>query len=67
MRHYQWPWVKREPSRLHKEQFVHALLRQAGVPVPAILAEAELAGQAAVLMEYVPGEQLGNITPALSG
>lgn len=66
MRHYQWPWANREHHRLHKEPFLHALLRQAGVPVPAILANAELAGQTALLMEYVPGEALGDIPPALS-
>ncbi len=53
LRHYQWPWPDREPLRLHKEQFVHSLLRQAGVPVPAILADVKLARQSAVLMEYV--------------
>jgi len=54
VRHYQWPWAHREHLRLHKEQFLHALLRQAGIPVPAILAAAQLASQSAVLMEYVP-------------
>ncbi len=66
LRHYQWPWANREHLRLHKEQFLHALLRQAGVPVPTILAAVQLASQSAVLMEYVPGEELGEITPALS-
>jgi aminoglycoside phosphotransferase (APT) family kinase protein len=66
VRRYQWPWAGRDHHRLHKEQFLHSLLRQVGVPVPAILADAELAGQSAVLMEYVPGEALGDVTTALS-
>lgn len=66
VRRYQWPWAGRDLQRLHKEQFLHALLHRAGVPVPAILADTELDGQSAVLMEYVPGEALGDVTSALS-
>lgn len=65
VRRYQWPWADRDHSRRHKEPFLHALLQQAGVPVPAILASAELARQAAVLMEYVSGEALGDVTTVL--
>ncbi len=66
VRLYQWPWGSPDHRRLHKEQFLHSLLARAGVPLPAILANAELAGQSAVLMEYVAGEELGDVTTALS-
>jgi aminoglycoside phosphotransferase (APT) family kinase protein len=65
VRRYQWPWADQDHHRLHKEPFLHALLQQAGVPVPAILAAVELAGQSAVLMEYISGEALGDVTTAL--
>lgn len=66
VRRYQWPWAERDHHRMYKEPALHRLLQRAGVPVPTILAEAELAGQSAVLMEYVPGLLLGDVTPVLS-
>jgi aminoglycoside phosphotransferase (APT) family kinase protein len=66
LRRYQWPWTDRDHNRLHKEKFLHRLLQRARVPVPTILADVELAGQSAVLMEYVPGEELGDVTTTLS-
>jgi hypothetical protein len=51
LRRYRWPWTDRDHNRLHKEKFLHRLLQRADVPVPAILADVELAGQSAVLME----------------
>jgi aminoglycoside phosphotransferase (APT) family kinase protein len=65
LRQYQWPWQDRDLNRPEKEQHIHALLHQAGVPVPAILAHIELAGQSAVLMEYADGLHLGDVTPSL--
>jgi aminoglycoside phosphotransferase (APT) family kinase protein len=65
LRQYQWPWQDRDLHRPEKEQYIHPLLHQAGVPVPAILAHIELAGQSAVLMEYRRGSHLGDIAPTL--
>ena len=65
LRTYHWPWDDHDLHRPEKEKHLHALLRQAGVPVPAMLAHIERAGQSAVLMEYVPGEDLGDIAPSL--
>jgi aminoglycoside phosphotransferase (APT) family kinase protein len=65
LRQYQWPWQDRDLNRPEKEQYIEALLHQAGVPVPAILGHVELAGQSAVLMEYSQGSQLGDITLTL--
>src|SRR5262245_20002474 len=64
-RQYHWPWDGRDLNRPQKEQYLHALLHQAGVPVPAIHAHVDVAGQAAALLEYVPGEVLGDIAPSL--
>ncbi|HLJ80180.1 MAG TPA: phosphotransferase, partial [Ktedonobacterales bacterium] len=66
LRQYQWPWEEHDLNRLQKEQHVHALLHRVGVPVPAILAHSERPGQSAVLMDYMPGEVLGDISPCLS-
>ena len=65
LRRYQWPWAGRDLNRPQKEQYLHALLLRAGVPVPAILAQVELNGHSATLMEYMPGELLGDIAPSL--
>ncbi|PWT79233.1 MAG: hypothetical protein C5B60_00010 [Chloroflexi bacterium] len=65
LRQYQWPWDNRDLNRPEKERYIHALLRQAGVPVPAIVAHVELAGRSAVLMEYMPGKNLGDIATSL--
>ncbi len=66
LRRYQWPWEAPDLDRPQKEEYVHALLRQAGVPVPAILAHIDRAGQSSVLMEFMSGENLGDIVPSLS-
>jgi aminoglycoside phosphotransferase (APT) family kinase protein len=65
LRQYRWPWQDHDLNRPTKEQYIHALLREAGVPVPAILAHVELEGQSAVLMEYAHGSHLGDIAPTL--
>ena len=65
LRRYQWPWEAPDLDRPQKEEYVHALLRQAGVPVPAILAHIERAGQSSALMEFMFGENLGDIAPSL--
>jgi aminoglycoside phosphotransferase (APT) family kinase protein len=66
LRQYRWPWDKRDLNRPQKEQYLHTLLHEAGVPVPAILAHVDVAGESALLLEYVPGEVLGDIAPSLS-
>src|SRR5579883_2253697 len=66
VRRYRWPWAERDHDRLSKELYLHRALQQAGVPVPAILADLELAEESAVLMEYVAGEILGDVTAGLS-
>jgi aminoglycoside phosphotransferase (APT) family kinase protein len=66
LRRYQWPWGTPDLDRPQKEEYLHALLRQAGVPVPAILAHIDRAGQCSALMEFMPGENLGDIAPSLS-
>jgi aminoglycoside phosphotransferase (APT) family kinase protein len=65
VRQYDWPWEHHDLHRPEKELYIHALLHQAGIPVPAILAHIDHAGRSAVLMEYVPGEDLGTIAPSL--
>src|SRR5215467_6713311 len=51
LRQYRWPWETPDLDRPHKEQYLHALLRQAGVPVPTILAHSNRSGQSFVLIE----------------
>jgi aminoglycoside phosphotransferase (APT) family kinase protein len=65
LRQYQWPWGGRDLDRPEKERYIHALLHQAGVPVPSILSHIEVAGQSAALMEYALGSHLGDIAPFL--
>jgi aminoglycoside phosphotransferase (APT) family kinase protein len=65
LRQYQWPWEGPDLNRLPKERYVHALLQRLGVPVPAILAHVEHSGHSVILMEYMPGEVLGDIAPSL--
>jgi aminoglycoside phosphotransferase (APT) family kinase protein len=65
LRQYQWPWEAPDLDRPQKEKYLHDLLRQAGVPVPAILAHSDRMGQSAALMEFMSGENLGDITPYL--
>jgi aminoglycoside phosphotransferase (APT) family kinase protein len=66
VRQYQWPWEGPDLNRLQKERYIHGLLHRAGVPVPRILASIDHAGHAMMLMEYMPGEVLGDIAPSLS-
>jgi aminoglycoside phosphotransferase (APT) family kinase protein len=65
LRRYQWPWDTPELDRPLKEKYVHSVLQQVGVPAPAILAHVDRTGQSAVLMEFIPGENLGDIAPSL--
>jgi aminoglycoside phosphotransferase (APT) family kinase protein len=65
LRRYQWPWEAPDLNRPQKEKYVHDLLRQAGVPVPTILAHIDRTDESAALMEFIPGENLGDIAPSL--
>jgi aminoglycoside phosphotransferase (APT) family kinase protein len=65
LRRYQWPWEVPDLDRPQKERYVHALLRQAGVPVPTVLAYTDRAGQSAALMEFMPGQNLGDVASSL--
>jgi aminoglycoside phosphotransferase (APT) family kinase protein len=60
LREYHWPHAVKDLDRVCKERFLHRLLQEYGVPVPAILAEHQQGDQAAILMEHVPGELLGS-------
>jgi aminoglycoside phosphotransferase (APT) family kinase protein len=67
VREYGWPYdCQDDLERPVKERFLHSLLLDQGVPVPRILAEAREHGRAAVLMEYLPGELLGDLADALA-
>lgn len=64
LREYQWPWASPDSDRPRKELFLHDLLQQ-GVPVPTILATAEVEGRVAALMDCLPGRLLGEVTLSL--
>lgn len=71
---FAWPYdVPDELNRRVKEQYLHGILRQRGVPVARIVASENLHGYDVHLMEYVPGEVLGelardpSVRPALRG
>lgn len=62
VREYGWPFG--EPvaiDRLQKERWLHALLAEAGVPVPRILAMARTSEGEALLMERIGGDLLGEV------
>ena len=64
---YQWPHDSAELERPVKEKYLHSLLRGRGVPVPAVLASIDREGEAALLLEYVEGDLLGDIGPLDDG
>ena len=67
LREYAWPYASGDNlNRLEKEFYLHDLLQQHGVPVPAIVAKHDDDAQA-VLMEYKPGHLLGDVVGSLSG
>ncbi|MCC6178454.1 MAG: aminoglycoside phosphotransferase family protein [Chloroflexi bacterium] len=67
LRVYRWPHAEQidELRRAKKERFLHRLLRSHGVPVPEILAQVEDAVGEASLLQYLPGELLGDAAPRL--
>ena len=64
-REYRWPHDGRELDRVRKEPFLHERLRQHGIPAPQVLAATHYGPWGAVLLEYLPGELLGEVTPRL--
>ena len=66
LREYEWPYDSGDDlRRLEKELYLHDLLLKYGVPVPAIVAKHEDGSASAVLMEYKPGQLLGNVVDTL--
>ena len=66
LREYAWPYATGDNlHRVEKECYLHDLLQQHGVPVPAIVAKHDDDAQA-VLMEYKPGRLLGDVVGSLS-
>ncbi len=66
LREYEWPYASGDNlRRLEKELYLHDLLLKYGVPVPAIVAKHEDGSTRAVLMEYRPGQLLGNVVDTL--
>jgi aminoglycoside phosphotransferase (APT) family kinase protein len=67
LRVYRWPHADQPDGlrRVAKERFLHQLLRLNGVPVPEVIAQIENEGQAAALLQYLPGELLGDLDPRL--
>lgn len=66
IRQYQWPHDSPDLDRIQKEIYIHNLLTDHGVPVPRIIAQTTGPDQAAVLMDFVPGEMLGQLNDGLS-
>lgn len=66
LREYEWPYASGDNlRRLEKELYLHDLLLKYDVPVPAIAAKYEDGSTSAVLMEYKPGQLLGNVVDTL--
>ncbi len=66
IRQYQWPHDSPDLNRLEKEIYLHHLLTDHSIPVPRIIAQTTDPDQAAVLMEFMPGEMLGQLNDGLS-
>ncbi len=66
LREYAWPYATSDNlHRVEKECYLHHLLQQHDVPVPAIVAKHDDDAQA-VLMEYKPGRLLGDVVGSLT-
>ena len=67
LREYAWPYATSDNlHRVEKECYLHHLLQQHDVPVPAILAQFNDDSARAVLMEYKPGRLLGDVVGSLT-
>lgn len=66
LREYDWPYATNDDmQRAKKERYLHDLLLKHDVPVPSILAQYDDESGSALLMEYRPGQLLGNVDDAL--
>lgn len=67
LREYEWPYdTDDDHQRVEKELYLHDLLLKHDVPVPAIVAHHDEESGRAVLMEFKPGQLLGNIVETLT-
>ncbi len=67
LREYDWPYSTSDNlHRLEKELYLHDLLLKYDVPVPSIVAHLDDGRMCAVLMEYKPGQLLGNVVDTLT-
>ena len=67
LREYEWPYATNDDlKRAEKERYLHDLLLRHDVPVPSILAQYDDESASAVLMEYMPGQLLGNVVDTLT-
>jgi len=67
LREYEWPYdTDDDLQRVEKELYLHDLLLKHGVPVPAIIAHHDEESGRAVLMEFKPGQLLGNVVDSLT-
>ncbi len=66
LREYEWPYATNDDlKRAEKERYLHDLLLRHDVPVPSIVANHDDGSNCAVLMEYMPGQLLGNVVDTL--
>lgn len=64
---YGWPHEGQDPlDRVRKEPWLHRMLAERDVPVAAILSSWSDIGASAVLMDFLPGSVLGDVTAELS-
>ena len=67
LREYEWPYdTDDDLQRVEKELYLHDLLLKHDVPVPAIVAHHDEESGRAVLMEFKPGQLLGNMVGSLT-
>ena len=67
LREYEWPYATNDDlQRVEKEIYLHDLLLKHDVPVPAIVAHLDDESARAVLMEFKPGDLLGNVVDTLT-
>ncbi len=67
LREYDWPYPTSDNlHRFEKELYLHDLLLKYDVPVPSIVANYDDGSNCAVLMEYMPGQLLGNVVDTLT-
>ena len=66
VRVYNWPHVRNDfLERVRKEPFLHRHLEKHDVPVAPILSVYDQPHESAILMAYLPGRLIGDVTGAL--